>query len=113
MSDLVCSECGRPATGGHPESCNGPDQRFVTRQEYAAGRPRSCGPVDGEEFRADREAARRAARQRGEALRAVQRAFDAVRDIPVTDETASLRAAALLSLERLQEDLTTTKRKSA
>jgi|SRR5690606_29129794 len=48
-----------------------------------------------------------------EAQRRIEAACAAVRLIPVTESTQSHRAAALLSLESLQEDITITARKSA
>ena len=33
MTPVYCSVCGREVRGPHPQSCNGPNQKFLTREE--------------------------------------------------------------------------------
>ena len=64
-TSTICTTCGTVVSGGHPASCNSPTQRFVTPAEWAEmkkGRRIAVPTVSREEFRRQREHARRSQR---------------------------------------------------
>lgn len=40
QAQLYCTTCGRAVRGGHPAACNGPNQKFLTREELRSRLPR-------------------------------------------------------------------------
>ncbi len=68
---MICTVCGREHRGQMREGFTGPDQRFVTQTEYDRRRP-IPRLVDDARHRAEREAARLAAVERGKVKRAAR-----------------------------------------